>query len=1179
MKTIIKYISRFIISTLLIAMVSVCVCIGVFWYCINNSQSWMTTACKEALNEKFPGWPIELEKAVLDGDGVIRICKMVLLSPKYHDSIVEIPELKIEVDHDLFIKKQKIKITQLYIENPIVNIKQRPDLSWNTSELILPDQKEKQQFAGLKLKNGTLYLSLNPHGNSPARLKPIPIAFEKIQAELVSPEDERFVLRGESNIATLGKVLFKTEFHKLTGAWNFDLELQECKAGNDLINTLVSLAPDINQSISKLDAKNFHSSKSNLFTQLKSRPPNLAQNKLKRSADPLNISNNPIQTVSQSQLQLQLEELSPPVENTKNAVIPDARINQKIDLGTELFLTAHIQASSLGYTYKPKWNANVEILDGRISHPAFPFPLYQIKGEIEADERQVKTKTIEATNGLTSINLNGLLHHQYPESNDGWYFTFENLLCDERLIRVLPSQMQELQRELNLSGTMDIQVKLLMTPQKKFDYFLTSVKLKNCLSQLRKFPYPITNIYGTIWQQAKEQDARLLLFKLTGMAGQQKVTMRGGVVNPGPGYESVINAHVKGLPLDATFRQALPPPVKKTVEEMKLTGVANFYAQLVRPPRDGEKFKLQVSGELKKGTMNWEVFPYHLEDLTGTFVFSNDVWSFSDMKAKHGNTLLTGEGTFSPKDPEEWIDLDIKAVNGTFDHLLENALVKCEPMMKDVWKQINPAGEFDLELNVNRKPSKPIGIKFKRLQTKNASFVLKSFPYRFTNVNAVATGVPGDMTFEKFSAKHEQAQFRGKGTLKKTKEYWHLKVFDTHFDDITPDHAFKAALPKVLQDTMDGISLKDRFSLSGGFQVAGSLTDPDLLVGEWDLEAILSGADLVAGIDVEDIYGTVSSKGTIDEKGYTQCKGKFKFDTMKVLGYHLLKVSGPWEIKGTELVFGSRKMFEKVKQGKEIKPPLPQERITGLLFNGVATLDAISLLNEESPYRVRLTINDGKLQDWAKVSGYGTSRIRGDINGWLDLQGDKNWQQSQVGRGRVWVKEAELYELPILIRIFRAIQFVPPDKTAFRYAFTDFHMNGKQFLFDHIDLIGEAISLVGNGYVNYDGRVALDFDSIVPRSQLPIPIVNNLINSKLIRGASRGIFKVKVRGTLTVPEVLVNAGVPLVDDALSGLLKTVERGANEVMPLLVPPPTFSNPGNTTDARLRPGRPNTNWPKR
>jgi hypothetical protein len=298
--------------------------------------------------------------------------------------------------------------------------------------------------------------------------------------------------------------------------------------------------------------------------------------------------------------------------------------------------------------------------------------------------------------------------------------------------------------------------------------------------------------------------------------------------------------------------------------------------------------------------------------------------------------------------------------------------------------------------------------------------------------------------------------------------------------------------------------------------------------------------------------------------------GQLKLDSLETNRYQILKVRGPFEIHGAELILGARRMFDSNAKQLLASPPTPEERITGKIFDGVVTVDAISLLSKQNPYRVRLTLTEGKLEKWAQLSGFSSSNISGNMNGWIDVQGDNNWKQTQVGRGRFWISPAEIYELPILIRIFRALSFVPPDKTAFRYVFADFHLNGNQFLFDHIDLIGEAISLVGNGYISFDRRVALDFDSLVPRAQIPIPILNNLINSRLIRGTSKGIISVTVRGNLDNPDIKVDAGVPIVDEAVRGFTRTIERGTSEILPLLTPPPQFTNP-NPADAHGKTGQ--------
>ena len=148
------------------------------------------------------------------------------------------------------------------------------------------------------------------------------------------------------------------------------------------------------------------------------------------------------------------------------------------------------------------------------------------------------------------------------------------------------------------------------------------------------------------------------------------------------------------------------------------------------------------------------------------------------------------------------------------------------------------------------------------------------------------------------------------------------------------------------------------------------------------------------------------------------------------------------------------------------------------------------------------------------------------MNGWIDLRGRGSSPKELTGRGQLKINPAALYELPIIARIFQVLRFVPPNETAFRYAFLDFTVAQSQFQFHRIDLMGNAISLRGQGTARFDKQLTLDFYSFLPRNRFPIPLVD-----KFLEGLSDGWVGVEVRGKVDAPVGRVIAGKNI-DEAL-----------------------------------------------
>ena len=80
------------------------------------------------------------------------------------------------------------------------------------------------------------------------------------------------------------------------------------------------------------------------------------------------------------------------------------------------------------------------------------------------------------------------------------------------------------------------------------------------------------------------------------------------------------------------------------------------------------------------------------------------------------------------------------------------------------------------------------------------------------------------------------------------------------------------------------------------------------------------------------------------------------------------------------------------------------------------------------------------------------------------------------------------------------------------------------------DLSGPAIRLVGRGFIRFDGVISLEFYSRLPRNQLSIPIVRDVVGLM-----SQNIIGVNVSGHIKDPNVETRT-VPELDDALRQFL-------------------------------------------
>ncbi len=128
-------------------------------------------------------------------------------------------------------------------------------------------------------------------------------------------------------------------------------------------------------------------------------------------------------------------------------------------------------------------------------------------------------------------------------------------------------------------------------------------------------------------------------------------------------------------------------------------------------------------------------------------------------------------------------------------------------------------------------------------------------------------------------------------------------------------------------------------------------------------------------------------------------------------------------------------------------------------------------------YRVRMTLHDGELKRFAQLYMPNNTKLAGKMNGSMEIKGEGIDPKRLTGTGKLVISPAALYELPVIVQIFNVLSFVPPDRKAFDQALFVFDIKGGTVYFERIDLVGDAIKLVGKGQVGFDGGVRLPFAS------------------------------------------------------------------------------------------------------
>jgi hypothetical protein len=248
----------------------------------------------------------------------------------------------------------------------------------------------------------------------------------------------------------------------------------------------------------------------------------------------------------------------------------------------------------------------------------------------------------------------------------------------------------------------------------------------------------------------------------------------------------------------------------------------------------------------------------------------------------------------------------------------------------------------------------------------------------------------------------------------------------------------------------------------------------------WDVQLDMEQASLNVGVALAHVHGGVRLRGHGDGRGWSST-GEVALDSALVNGVQLTAVRGPLALDGAGVRFGGPAA------GNEAGPRRLSARVAG----GTLFVDGSVEAGPAGRFTVGLALGDADL-----------ARLATETTG----------SHSLTGRGQLRLRDADIYELPVVVALLKIFRVKAPDRSAFSSSVVDFRIEGPRAYLDNIELSGDAISLVGTGEADFDGNLRLTFRSIVGEAETQLPVMKRLLG-----GASGQFMLVHVDGTLAEP--------------------------------------------------------------
>ncbi len=352
-------------------------------------------------------------------------------------------------------------------------------------------------------------------------------------------------------------------------------------------------------------------------------------------------------------------------------------------------IDADVRLDFDGQKWRPEISARY--LNVSLTHHKFPYRLEHGKGTVELKDDVLKVN-LTAYSGSQPVRLTAEMAHPFSDPT-GWFEAKgDNIQLDEALFAALPEKSRKVVRSLDPQGTVNFYARMWRhRPDEPMHKHLL-VSPNRCSIRFDKFPYPLTNVRGTI----EMLDGNWTFRNFEGTNDTARVTCEGHL-SPGlQGKELVLNFHGRDVPLEEELRDALSPHIQQVWHDLQPRGMVDLTAE-VRYLVERKQFSVGIRAQPQPQTASIEPvrFPYRLDRLEGTLLYRDGHVAFERFKAEHGPVGFAAEGYCDFQPDGRW---HIRFERLTVDRLrADRELIQAlPPRLKKALTALNPSGPMNL---------------------------------------------------------------------------------------------------------------------------------------------------------------------------------------------------------------------------------------------------------------------------------------------------------------------------------------------------------------------------------------------------------------------------------------------------------------------------------------------------
>jgi len=818
-----------------------------------------------------------------------------------------------------------------------------------------------------------------------------------------------------------------------------------------------------------------------------------------------------------------------------------------IDGKANLQLTASRPASSgAGSSAAPvQWSTNVQVANGRLSVDGLPRPISNVTVNASASQHQLLIHEARARYGKSELVMACDRRGWSARAPLGMRVRADQLTLDDNIADLLPPSVANVWDRFRPMG--QVGAELALTYDGRWHPDLTVHCHDVSFEDRKEFAYRVRQGAGVLrFVASPGKETGELTVDLTAALGDRPIKIDGHLhglpVAPSRTQQSPprplepggwVEIRGENVPITEDLVAAIKPSKAKVIEALGAKGRFSARWKLHRDEPFAEPHT-ETDLTFHDCRVQFDKLPYLLTGVNGTASERDGHWEFKDLvsQQRSGDRVIRASGTCTklPDDGHQ-LALTFFGEQVQLDDTLRLAL---SPQQQAAWGSVRPSGRVNFRADIHHKiggdtaNATPADILLQVQPLPGlVSIEPAFFPYRLANVGGLVTLHNGNVSMTGMRAEHGQTIVETDAAWTPNQRGgWQLDFTRLHVDRLSAAYDLKLAAPLGIRNVIEQLKPEGTFSIhNGSLRFSRDTAGSPHLKSEWNISLACQQNNLQLGVPLKHVSGIVQLAGQ-HEGDLRFTAGELNLDSAFWNGMQLTNIRGPIWVDAQQCRLG-RGATEKQNQLAHQSEQL--QRVQAGLYGGELTLDAVVQLDTRGRYNVDVQLDKADLARMSTEYFGSASALSGTLSGAITLGGLGRSLDLMEGGGKLEVRDAEMYELPVMARLLKVLRNRVPDKTAFNGVDAEFKIAGKQIDFSHLNLLGDAVSLYGQGQATLDRQIDFAFHTTVGRNNLPLPMLRSMIGQ-----ASANLLLINVTGTVDNPEI-TREPLPAVNDFVEHL--------------------------------------------